>query len=209
MRYDALIWDFDGTICDTTPAFVRAMQEALRDQEIEARADTIEPLIRETLGTAVNTFAARHGLDADRLHEAWAAHYRAISPAEQPPFPGVESLLRRFQDAGGRSFLFTHRSRASLIAHLDHYGLTEYFVELLAVDDGYARKPDPQAFHDLMSRYNLAPARVLAIGDRPLDIQAGQAAGVATCLYGMLPPPTLGPDYAIMDYAALERSIFA
>ncbi len=209
MRYDALIWDFDGTICDTTPSFVRAMQEALHDEGIEARADAIEPLIRQTLGMAVDTFAARHGLDPDRLQVAWAAHYSAIGLDEQPPFPGVEPLLWRFQAAGGRSFLFTHRSRASLIAHLDHYGLVGYFVELLAVEDGYARKPDPHAFHDLMGRYGLAPARVLAIGDRPLDVQAGQAAGVATCLYGMLPPPMLGPDYAIMDYAALERSIFA
>ena len=52
------------------------------------------------------------------------------------------------------------------------------------MEQGYARKPDPAMVLAALEKYALDPAETLMVGDREIDIQAGRAAGVRTCLFG-------------------------
>ena len=51
-------------------------------------------------------------------------------------------------------------------------------------DDGYPRKPDPAAFEAALAIYHLEREETLTVGDRDIDILAGQAAGLFSCFYG-------------------------
>jgi phosphoglycolate phosphatase-like HAD superfamily hydrolase len=85
---------------------------------------------------------------------------------------------------------------------LETHAFSEYFEDILSVEQGYPRKPDPAMVLATLEKYALDPAKTLLIGDRDLDIQAGRAAGVRTALFdtsGL----TISADIRITHYNQL------
>lgn len=96
--------------------------------------------------------AAGTGMTAeqtDQVYRAWVAEH-GQPPAL--PFPCVPELLARFQAAGGRNFVFTHRS-GSVHTYLAQAGLTGYFTEVVSAGTVFARKPDPAGNEYLITKY--------------------------------------------------------
>jgi phosphoglycolate phosphatase-like HAD superfamily hydrolase len=207
MRFRYLLWDFDGTLFDTYPPLVRAIERALADLETAEPREEIERLLGITLADCVATLAERHGLDPAALDTQISDYYRQTTPQDMPPFPGAIRVCERLIAAGGRNYMFTHRTRPSLMRLLDGYGVAGLFADCLTVEDGYPRKPDPAGFIALLEKHALPRGEVLAVGDRDLDIVAGQGAGVRTCLFNAQPSPGVKPDYVITQFQALERII--
>lgn len=201
LRY--LLWDMDGTLFDTYPAMTRALVRAFADLGVTVPAELVASLISRTFEHCLDTLCPRHGLDQEAVLARYRQHYRETGVEEQPPFPGVMRVCRRVVQAGGANYIFTHRGRDSLDRFLNFYGVADLFADTLTVDDGYPRKPDPGGFLALIEKHHLPKSAVLVIGDRELDILAGQAAGVKTCLFGE-PEPGLAPDYVIGSYEELE-----
>jgi HAD superfamily hydrolase (TIGR01549 family) len=209
MRFRAVIWDFGGTICDTTPATTVAFAAALADFGITTPPETIAGLVQQSRERCARTLAAEHDLDSDAILAHFFNHYRRISPEDQPLFPGVARIFERIEAAGGYNLLFTHRGRDSLRRFLAAHDIECFFVaSIVAEEDGFPRKPDPGALIYLIERFDLKAADVLTVGDRELDIQAGQAAGIHTCLFGEVPLSSIQPDYFITAYAQLEAILF-
>jgi phosphoglycolate phosphatase-like HAD superfamily hydrolase len=105
---------------------------------------------------------------------------------------------------GGQNLIVTHRGGESLQRLLEFHHMTDYFTDRLTRDDGFPRKPDPASFEEMIQRHHLERASVLAIGDREIDVLAGRAAGVRTCLFGTR-LPEVGADYTIAHFAELHR----
>jgi phosphoglycolate phosphatase-like HAD superfamily hydrolase len=66
---------------------------------------------------------------------------------------------------------------------LSYYKMVDLFSEIVSSDNGFARKPDPQAIMYIIDKYDLDHERVITIGDREIDIESGRRAGIATCLF--------------------------
>jgi HAD superfamily hydrolase (TIGR01509 family) len=179
----AIIWDFDGTICDTYPAIARAINSALATFGASAPLERIVDLASISLDQCIRTLAHDYGVSYEDLDVVFTDTYRTLDPADQPPFPGVLNLCRQLSQSGVLQFIVTHRRRASLHVLLETHHLLPYFTAIIAADDGFPRKPAPDAILHLLDQYQIAPSDALIIGDRELDIRAGQAAGVSTCLF--------------------------
>jgi len=197
-----LIWDVDGTLFDTYPAIARAFSLALQEHRAEVPLEQIVDLARQSLGHCATTLAGQFGLDAAELTREFQRHYASIPATEQPPFHGVAHVCDYVVATGGRNYIVTHRGRESLQRLLVAHRMEKYFVDCLTADDGFPKKPDPAAFEELLRRHGLEREAVLAVGDREIDIVAGRAAGVQTCLFGQV-APGVEPDYAINDFAEL------
>lgn len=200
----AVIWDFDGTLCDTYPAIVRAVNAALEQFGSSASPEQIIEMTSVSLDHCIRMLAAAQYIDYDALDAMFAETYRQIQPSEQPAFPGVHTALEQFLASGVQNFIVTHRRQASLAVLLATHGLTAYFTAIIAADAGFPRKPAPDSIVHLLRTHSIAPAEALVIGDRELDIGAGQAAGCATCLFGDA-PCALTPTYRIASFAALNE----
>jgi phosphoglycolate phosphatase-like HAD superfamily hydrolase len=205
MQFRYLLWDFDGTLFDTYPPLVRAVEHALGDAGVSEARDEIGRLLSITLADCVATLAERHGLDAAELDARITDYYRQATVQEMPPFPGAIQVCERLIQAGGANYLFTHRTRRSLLRLLDGHGMAGLFADCLTVEDGYPRKPDPAGFIALLEKHALPRDEVLAVGDRDLDILAGQGAGVRTCLFNAQPSPEVRPDFQISTLLELEH----
>ena len=208
MRFRYLLWDMDGTLFDTYPGISRAVIEAFADLGVPVDPAEVSALLTETLGHCVKTLAARHNLDVAAVMTAYTRRWAAVPLDILPPFPGVVRVCRRVIAAGGANYIFTHRGRESLDQFLALYEMADLFADTAALDEGHPRKPDPGGFLAVIERNHLPKDQVLTIGDRDLDILAGRAAGIKTCLYAAAPSPDAPPDYVIADYAELEALLF-
>ena len=205
-----LIWDVDGTLFDTYPALTRSFSMALRELGVTLPLDSdwITGLARQSLGQCVTTLAGKFNLSLEEVQDRFWQNYRSISPQDQPPFAGVMEVCETIRSTGGTNVIASHRGKASILGLLKAHGMTQYFQDYLAGDDPFPKKPDPAVFVEMIRRHQFKREETLAIGDRDIDILAGQAAGVRTCLFGSA-SSEVSPDCSITDYADLQRLILA
>jgi phosphoglycolate phosphatase-like HAD superfamily hydrolase len=201
-----IIWDVDGTLFDTYPAMDRAVQNALRDLGKDAALERISALTRVSLGECLSTLAEEFQLSAEEIGERFDGYYARTTLLEQPPFPGVTAVCAYICSLGGKNSIVTHRGRASTTELLAAHGMSAYFSGCAARDDGYPRKPDPAAFLAVLQAHGLKPEETITVGDRDIDMLAGKAAGVLTCLFG---PGNegVGADIVFKDFDELMAFI--
>lgn len=167
----SVIWDMGGTLVDTYPDVDRALAAAAGTTPAE-----VAPLTRVSSSHAVTTLAARHGTPESALRAAYEGvkdHWRE-HPA--PLRHGVAAVMETVRAGGGLNLVATHRDRASATQLLEALGVE--VDDLVCAPDGFPRKPDPTMIRILLDRHALEPAGCLAVGDRPADVAAAQAAGV-------------------------------
>jgi phosphoglycolate phosphatase-like HAD superfamily hydrolase len=203
-----VIWDVDGTLFDTYPALARAFQAALNDLGRNASLEWIEKLARKSLGHCVSTLAEQSRLTAEDIAERFESHYSRTKPEAQPPFPGVTTICAYVCSIGGKNVIVTHRGKASTGELLAANAMTAYFAGCLTREDGYPKKPDPAAFKAVLNRHDMKREETIAVGDRDIDILAGQAAGVSTCLVGV-EIEGISPDLTISSFDELYQHILA
>jgi len=204
-----IIWDVDGTLFDTYPAMAQAFKAALNDLGQDAPASWIEGLVRRSMDHCLSTLAATYQLPEEAIGQGFDRYYCAIRPEEQRPFPGVVAVCRYICSGGGKNVIVTHRGQEGTLELLTAHQMTEYFAGWLTHQDGYPRKPDPAAFEAALQRYDLKREETMTVGDRAIDILAGQAAGLFSCLFGpeadgVAPDLTVGSFDELYQFIATE-----
>lgn len=205
MRYENLIWDFDGTLFDTYPGMCRNLQSAVRRLGYELPLEEITRTFRISLEDATAYCSEQTGVPAETVYQAYRDWVAEFGQPEAKSFPGVRELLGRFQAAGGRNFVFTHRGK-TVYDYLEGENLMPYFAEVVPFNSSFERKPSPSGNLYLMERHGLAAEKTLAIGDRELDILAGMAAGMDTCLLHQTGAVSAA-DYQLKDVEGLYALI--
>ncbi len=203
-----LIWDVDGTLIDTYSSISRAMQETMEVFGYHADLAEVDVLCKVSFGHCVERMAEAYDLDAEVLNASFVERLARVPVTDQRPFPGAESVCQLAESLGGANYILTHRDRESLHALLAGNDLEHWFVDVVAGDDGYPRKPDPSGLNALLERNRVPQAEALMIGDRNLDVQAAQGAGIRACFYGNN-PLTTPAAYVVSDYAELLAIILS
>ena len=178
----SFIWDMDGTLVDSYPSIVSAVQEVCSVRCIALREQYIhDAVIQTSVGAFLRDLALRYNLDPAVLQTEFNAHnderIRTIHA-----MPHACEVLQTLQEAGHRHYVFTHRG-ASCRAILEHTNLLPYFSEIVTALDGFPRKPAPDAILYLMEKHRISPACCYYVGDRSLDIEAANNAGIRSILY--------------------------
>ena len=185
------IWDLGGTLLDNYEISTAAFLEALTEFGIPASHDDVYEALRVSTEHAVAKFAPTVPGFLERYRELEAPHL------EDPIlYPGVPAVLAAVTAAGGANYLVSHRDN-QVLNILKQADIAQYFTEVVTKDSGFARKPDPAAFNYLITKYELPRDLTATVGDRPIDIEAGQAAGIATICFGPVcthPGPTICID---------------
>jgi phosphoglycolate phosphatase-like HAD superfamily hydrolase len=184
MMFRNIIWDVDGTLFDTYPSIAKAFKATLNELGKDTPLDWIQELARESLGHCASVLAEKYHLDVGDLERAFDGKYALMSAEEDPPFPGVLEVCQHICAIGGKNIIVTHRGLKGTLELLTAHNMTGYFAGCLTRDDGYPRKPDPAIFEAAIMKYQLKREETLTVGDRDIDIVAGQAAGILSCLFG-------------------------
>lgn len=175
------IWDFDGTLLDTYPAMVRAFVAGAADCGVSCTPERTLALMKNCMRHCCEVIGAESGLPAGTLAEAYRRHEQDEMRRGVPPMPGIPEALSAMAQAGIRHYVATHRDMGCR-ALLEKAGIAHHFSGFVTKEDNLPRKPAPDMLRHLMARHGLSPAACVMIGDRPLDTEAGLAAGVLSVL---------------------------
>lgn len=176
-----IIWDFDGTLFDTYPSIVHSFKKALNDYGINEKDKNILSYFKISQNAAVTHFKELYKLDGSFL-EKFTEYKKDIKPDMVKPFPFAADVCKEIVTLGGRNYIMTHRGDSAL-KYLQQYGMLCYFTEVITKENGFKRKPNPEAFNYLIDKYKIDKNSAMVIGDRECEILGGQTAGVKTCLY--------------------------
>jgi phosphoglycolate phosphatase len=175
-QFDLVVFDWDGTLIDSTGAIVACIQAAARDvgiavPEPERASHVIGLGLREALAHAVPDLA--HHQLADFV-ERYRVHFLARD-AMLPLFPGTRELLEGLRARGHRLAVATGKSRLGLARALDTAQLRETFAATRCADQTEP-KPHPAMLFELMEELDTAPERTLMIGDTTHDLEMAASA---------------------------------
>lgn len=203
-----IIWDVDGTLFDTYPAIAAAFVAAMKDLGKDVPRDHVFDMAKISLSQCVAYLSGEYHVNPEDIDRAFDRHYDLVRPDDQPPFPGVKSVCEYITRIGGRNVIVTHRGREGMEELLVTHGMSHPFAGAITRDDGYPRKPDPAAFNAALQIYDLLKDETLTVGDRGIDIQAGQAAGIFACLFDGEAGEVM-PDLKIAGYDELLRFLMS
>jgi len=178
-RFDLLVFDWDGTLFDSTALIVRAIQDACRDLGTAVPTDEQAAYV---IGLGLQD-ALRHaapGLPADRYAELGMRyrHHYVARQHEITLFAGVLEMLQALKARHHWLAVATGKSRRGLDEALATVQLKGLFDATRTADET-ASKPHPQMLLELMREFGAEPERTLMIGDTTHDLQLAANAGTA------------------------------
>ena len=174
-------WDFDGTLLDSYPAMVRSFVAAAADYGIAVPEERALALMKENLRYCCEVIGAENGVTSDALIAAFRRHEQEELKQGLPPVEGIPEALKELHALGVKHYVATHRD-LQCRELLEKADLAQYFTGYVTQEDGLPRKPAPDMILHLIRQHGLDPAQCMMVGDRPLDTEAGMAAGVFSVL---------------------------
>lgn len=194
-RFDLVVFDWDGTLCDSTGIIVRSIQAACADVGLPPpSASDAAYVIGMGLAAAMQHVAPHLPAElypelAERYRVNYVQHERNIEL-----FPGVRELLAALRERGRRLAVATGKSRRGLTIALDQTQSAEFFDATRTADETEP-KPHPRMLLELMTELGVTPERTLMIGDTSHDLRLAAAAGTpaVAVAYGAHPLDLLRP----------------
>mgnify|MGYP000320666521 CR=1 FL=1 len=178
MKYELIVFDWDGTLLDSAGAIVRSIQAASRDLDLPVPDDR---RARHVIGLGLAD-ALRHAVpelqpeNYQAMVDRYRFHYLS-GDHELMLFAGVPEMLSALQAAGHALAVATGKSRLGLERAFDHSGLRAVFQASRCADECHS-KPHPQMLEELMAEFGVTPEATLMIGDTSHDLLMASNAGV-------------------------------
>lgn len=200
MKYKAIVFDVGDTLFEYTPNWAQIYGDKIRSLGIDVAEDTIrkindalywaqgEQILKEQNGApraADDEFSGL--LDAAALS---CVHYPsemkdtylkmmslAVTPKQEVSvISGVFQILDILK-TNYRLAVVSNYSK-SLIAHLQEFGLYDYFEVVVVSEIVGIEKPDARIMEFVLDKLDLSPESCLYVGDHPLDVLCAKKAGM-------------------------------
>lgn len=177
MQKTAFIWDLDGTLLDSYEVILSGIEETFAQFSIPYDKEKVrEFILKYSVQDLLVQVAEERKLDVEVLNQV-----RAQSLAEKNTqvvlMPGARDVLAWADESGIQQFVYTHKWDNAFTILRD-LGLESYFTEILTSQNGFARKPSPEAANYLIDKYQLNHDTTYYIGDRTLDVEFAQNSGI-------------------------------
>jgi pyrophosphatase PpaX len=203
----AALFDFDGTLVDTTDLIYQSMRHAAG--EVLGREISREVLmanVGQPLPRQMELLSAEH---AEALLDSYRLHNEENHDALIKEFPGVEESLARLRSAGIKVAVVTSKRRFSVDMALKIFpGLGDVVDRWITMEDTTEHKPRPEPLLKGLKLLGDVPKEQAAyVGDSPFDVAAAKAAGVKSVAvsWGAFSDDTLRaaePDHLVPDLDA-------
>jgi phosphoglycolate phosphatase len=179
-HFDLLIFDWDGTLMDSTGAIAESIQMASADMGMQVPTkEEAKQIIGLGLAEALQTlFPDLTSADYPHLVERYRYHFLGQDHT-LPLFDGVADSIAALHAADYWLGVATGKSRKGLERAFDQSGLRKFFHASRCADEGYS-KPHPGMVLELMDYCGVDAERTLMIGDTSHDLQMALNAGVAS-----------------------------
>lgn len=180
MKYEAVIFDFDGTLLYTVQDLADAVNYAVARRGYPTHSVRA---IERMIGNGVNMLVSRalpRGFDTpeyERIMDDFRAFYRAHCQDNTRPYDGVPEMLARLRAEGRKLAIVTNKYQTA--AELLRKQFFADSVELIVGDfEGRRRKPEPDGVLIALEKLGADPSRAVYVGDTEVDMQTAENAGL-------------------------------
>ncbi len=208
-----IVFDLDGTLVDTAPDLVRALNETLDlDGLPHMKLETVRTLVGRGARTLIERAAGLSGVTysgerLDKLTKEFIDFYRADIARASKPFPGATDALNALAALGAKVAVCTNKRTDLSVQLLQALGMAELFSAIVGADAVADKKPHPDHYRAAVSRAGGVSRRSLMVGDTIADVAAARAAGapsiVVTFGYSDVAAESLGADVLLRHFSDL------
>jgi phosphoglycolate phosphatase len=177
-KYDLIVFDWDGTLADSTQLIIDAICQGCRDVGIdepsqEAASSIIGLGFKEACLELFNGISEQAVM---ALMERYNQFYQA-GEESIPLYEGAKELVEYLSQQGYYLGVATGKGRRGLNRALARSGIGHHFIATRCVDECFS-KPHPQMIEELMQEVATEPHKTLMVGDTSFDLQMAKNAGV-------------------------------
>lgn len=184
-RIDAVLFDFDGTLCNTEVVNLRLVQGVLRQMGAEVSLGELEVLTGGEDRVTVPSILERHHVagtidDYERLRDNC---YRTYAEANLVLEPGALDLLDSLRARGTKVGLVSMTVARCILTGVARLRILDRFDVVVCGDMVSRRKPAPDPYLRAAELLGVDPAHCIAVEDSPTGIRSAKAAGCHVIAY--------------------------
>ncbi|MCM2130969.1 HAD-IA family hydrolase [Larsenimonas rhizosphaerae] len=216
MKYQLIIFDWDGTLMDSQARIVSCMQRAaLAAGAGSLSSEAVRHIIGLGLPEAILVLCPSLSAPQREVMRQYYADYFVAAETHDAPmqfFPGVRQGLDRLHRQPGLTLaVATGKSRRGLDRQFESHACGHWFAASRTADLTES-KPSPLMLEELLEQLNVPVDRALMVGDTSYDLEMAQRLGMdrVAMTYGVHAPEVLrrhAPVYETADFAALVNWI--
>lgn len=167
-----LIFDWDGTLIDSSEKIILSMQRAADTTGLPALSDLkVKSIIGLVLPEAIHTLYPDVPLpQREQFREHYAAHYLEADRIPCDFFPGVMDTLEHFKSKDYQLAVATGKARRGLNRILTNMQLLDFFHGSRCSDETRS-KPHPQMLQELLREFSCQPHEAVMVGDTTFDME--------------------------------------
>jgi pyrophosphatase PpaX len=178
MNFNCFIFDFDGTLAHSEPAYRGAFLHSIK---LHTGLDVNEEEFRDFWNVTPQEVLSRYSRERlDEMLASFEEHYYANHHHHLTPYEGIAELLRSLGDCGACIAVVSLKPRRAGEREIDFTGLRSMIDVSVWGDDVERPKPEPDGVIRAMAELGADPRSTLVIGDSPADIMMGRSAGTRT-----------------------------
>ena len=179
MKYQLIIFDWDGTLMDSLDKIVMCMQAAAQQEQQRIPSEqSVKQIIGLSLFNAMQQlFPELTATQQTALVEAYRQQYIQLSHIVTPLYDGIKSLLVKLKEQGYTLAVATGKGRNGLNNMMQQSGTEALFSATICADEANS-KPDPLMITKLLNELNFTAGQTLMVGDSSYDLDMASNANV-------------------------------
>ena len=214
-KYDAVFFDFDGTIADTAQGIYASVDYASDAMNLE-RTDEAghEYFVGPPLTESFEVIFGLHGEDVVTAIKKYREYYVQGGMFKLEFYPGILSFLDELKKAGIKTAVCSNKPSVYVNKILENYGIKDKFDVISCPINDTADETKQVMITNAYKALNVDKSKVLMLGDRYLDMEGAVSAGVDGCgaAYGYGTPEELteaGAKYIAYSVNDVKAIVFS
>lgn len=170
-----LIFDWDGTLSDSTSKIIRCLQMAAQSAGQRVCGDeAIMNIIGLGLPESMRVlYPELNQLQQDEIRHYYSEHFIREDQVPSPFFDGVHEGLRHLRQKGHLLTVATGKSRTGLDRVFTNLQLHDFFHGSRCADET-ASKPNPKMLNELLDEFSLSKDEAIMVGDTEYDMSMAE-----------------------------------
>lgn len=182
-KIDTVLFDFDGTVMDTTDVIIGSWQHTFmtfegKERPVEEIIKTFGEILAHTMKNVLPD------VDTEEAIDTYRSYHRDNFGDRISVFEGMTELLAELKRQNYKTGLVTSRLSGTTWEGLHKYNLADFFDVVVSCDDTDKHKPDPTPVYIALERLVSKPENAIMLGDTKFDILCARNAGVRSVLVG-------------------------
>lgn len=173
-KYQAIIYDIDGTILDTLEMNIVPLMKIIEEET--GKQVTYEELLKYAGSPGLKIMADLKIKDIEKTYARWVKYVNEYEHGAKL-YDGFENVFEKF-DGNVIQAIVSSKMVAQYQIDVVEKGIDKYFKVAILADDTERHKPDPEPIFKCLDKISIKPEKAIFIGDSINDYLAAKNAGV-------------------------------